>query len=104
VPAEALVLGEAQAFASWQRSLAVVPAIRGMRERGERVRAREVERLLQRLSHLEAADHEALEAFSRRLLNQLLHEPTAQLREAAEEGRVEEVVDAVRFLSDPDSR
>ncbi|HCR04969.1 MAG TPA: glutamyl-tRNA reductase [Gemmatimonadetes bacterium] len=104
VPAEALVLGEAQAFTSWQRSLAVVPAIRGMRERGERVRAREMERLLQRFSHLEAADHEALEAFSRRLLNQLLHDPTAQLREAAEEGRVEEMVEVVKFLSDPDYR
>jgi glutamyl-tRNA reductase len=75
-----------------------------MRERGERVRAREVERLLQRLSHLEAADHAALEAFSRRLLNQLLHEPTVQLREAAEEGGGEEMVDTVRFLSGADSR
>ena len=102
VAAEALVLGESQAFASWQRSLAVVPAIRGMRERGERIRAREVERILQRLPHLGAEDQAALEAFSRRLLNQLLHDPTVRLREAAKEGRAEEMVDAVRLLSGHD--
>ena len=104
VDAEALVLSEAQAFSAWQRSLAAVPAIRGLRERGERIRASEVERLLQRFPHLGEADHEAIEAFSRRLLNQLLHEPTVRLREAAEEGRVEEMVDAVRFLSGQDAR
>ena len=104
VAAEALVLGESQTFASWQRSLAVVPAIRGMRERGERIRAREVERILQRLPHLGAEDQAALEAFSRRLLNQLLHDPTVRLREAAKEGRAEEMVDPVRLLSGHDSQ
>ena len=104
VAAEDLVLGEAQSFSSWQRSLAAVPAIRKIRERGERIRAGEVERLLQRLPHLGAEDQAALEAFSRRLLNQLLHDPTVRLREAAEEGRAEEMVDAVRFLSGHDSR
>ena len=104
VAAEDLVLGEAQSFSSWQRSLAAVPAIRTLRERGERIRADEVERLLQRLPHLGAADQAALEAFSRRLLNQLLHDPTVRLRQAAEEGGAEETVDAVRFLSGLDSR
>ena len=90
VAAETLVAGEAGAFASWQRSLAVVPAIRELRERGELTRAREVERLLGRMPHLSEADRAAIEAFSHRLLNQLLHEPTVRLREAAEEGNADE--------------
>jgi len=104
VAAEDLVLSEAQSFSNWQRSLTVVPAIRRMRERGERIRAGEVERLIERLPHLGAADRAALEAFSRRLMNQLLHDPTVRLREAAEEGRAEEMVDVVRSLSGLDSR
>ena len=104
VAAETLVAGEAGAFASWQRSLAVVPAIRELRERGELTRAREVERLLGRMPHLSEADRAAIEAFSHRLLNQLLHEPTVRLREAAEEGNADELLDAVRFLSGSDSR
>lgn len=98
VEAEALVAREAAGFGSWHRSLEVVPAIRGLRERGERVREREVQRLLERMPGLAEGDREAIEAFSRRLLNQLLHEPTARLREAAEEGRAEEMIEAVRFL------
>ena len=88
VEAEALVAREAEAFAAWLRSLAAVPAIRELRERGERLRRQELERLLERMPHLSPADRAALEEFSRRLLNQLLHEPTTRLREAAEEGRV----------------
>ena len=102
VSAEALVVGEAEVFGAWQRSLEAVPAIRGLRERGERIRAREVERLLERMPHLGESDRAALEAFSRRLLNQLLHEPTTRLREAAEEGRAEEL-EAVRYLLGEDA-
>lgn len=98
VEAEALVEREAATFGGWHRSLAVVPVIRELRERGEQVRARELQRLLERMPDLGDADRAAIEAFSRRLLNQLLHEPTARLREAAEEGRAEQMVEAVKFL------
>jgi len=104
VAAEALVAREAEAFGSWHRALAVVPAIRALREHGERVRARELERLLEGMPHLAGADREALERFSRRLLNQLLHEPTTRLREAAEEGRAEEILAAVRYLTEAEDR
>jgi glutamyl-tRNA reductase len=100
VEAEALVAREAEAFGSWHRALAVVPAIRALRDHGEIVRAREVERLLQGMPNLAPADREALDAFSRRLLNQLLHDPTTRLRAAAEEGRADEIVDAVRWLTE----
>jgi len=100
VAAEALVAREAEAFGSWHRSLAVVPAIRALREHGERVRVRELERILERMPHLAPADRDAVESFSRRLLNQLLHEPTTRLREAAEEGREEELLAMVRQLTE----
>jgi glutamyl-tRNA reductase len=100
VAAEALVAKEASAFASWHRSLAAVPAIRALREHGDRLAAQEVERYMQR--HPDA-DRSAIEALVRRVVNQMLHEPTARLREAAEEGRteeIEEIVAGVRFLTE----
>jgi glutamyl-tRNA reductase len=57
--------------------------------------AQEVERYMQRDPR---ADRAEIEALVRRVVNQLLHEPTARLREAAEEGRTEEILAAVRFL------
>ncbi len=98
--AEALVAGEAEAFGSWHRSLAAVPAIRALREHGEQLRARELERLLERMPDLTVEDRAQIEAFSHRLLNQLLHEPTARLREAAEDGRTDRILTAVRFLAE----
>lgn len=103
VAAEALVAGEAEAFGAWQRSLEAVPAIRALRERGEKIRTREVERLLEGMTHLSEEDRAAIEAFSRRLLNQFLHEPTARLREAAEEGRAEEL-QAINYLLGKDQK
>ena len=103
VAAEALVAGEADAFGTWQRSLEAVPAIRALRERGEVIRAREMERLFESMTHLSEEDRAALEAFSRRLLNQFLHEPTARLREAAEEGRADEL-EAIHYLLGKDPK
>ncbi|MSR37042.1 MAG: glutamyl-tRNA reductase [Gemmatimonadetes bacterium] len=100
VAAEELVAREASAFGSWHRSLAAVPAIRALREHFERVRAAELERMLERMPQLSPDDRAAFEGFTRRLINQLLHEPTTRLREAAEEGRGEEVLAAVRFLTE----
>jgi glutamyl-tRNA reductase len=100
VAAEALVAKEASEFASWHRSLAAVPAIRALRAHGDRLAAAEVERYMQR--HPDA-DRSAIEALVRRVVNQMLHEPTARLRAAAEEGRAEEIdeiVAGVRFLTE----
>jgi glutamyl-tRNA reductase len=100
VAAEELVAREASTFTSWHRSLAAVPAIRALREHGDRLAAQEVERYMQR--HPDA-DRSAIEALVRRVVNQMLHEPTARLREAAEEGRteeIEEIVAGVRFLTE----
>jgi glutamyl-tRNA reductase len=98
VAAEELVAREASAFAGWHRSLSAVPAIRALREHAERLAEQEVERHMQR--HPDA-DRAAIQALVRRVMNQMLHEPTARLREAAEEGRTEEeIVAAVRFLTE----
>ncbi len=100
--AEEIVQTGAEDFWSWYSSLAVVPTIRELRERGESVRAAEVEKTLRRLSHLSAEDQQAIDALTRSLLNKLLHAPTSRLREAAGNGRGTSILDSVRYLFELD--
>lgn len=100
--AEAIIDGVVEEYWGWYASLAVVPTIRDLRERGESVRRAEVEKTLRRLSHLSPEDREEVEALSRALLNKLLHAPTVRLREAAGNGRGTTVLDSTRYLFELD--
>ena len=98
--AETIVDEYADAFLRWHDARNVIPVIRSLRGRWENVRRSELDRLLHRLECMAADDREAIEAFSKRLLNKLLHEPTARLREGAGNGRGAEFIDAIRYLHD----
>ncbi len=74
--------------------------IRSLRGRWDDVRQDELERLWSKLSHLSADDRDVVEAFSKQLLNKLLHDPTERLKEGAGNGRGVEFIDAVRYLHD----
>lgn len=63
VRAEAIVLEECQRFDGWLAALAAVPTIRDLRDRAERIRAREVERAAGRLEAT-GVQREALEALT----------------------------------------
>ncbi len=77
--AEAIVLEEQQRFDGWLGALAAVPTIRALVERGEAIRASELERALSGLT-LEGREREAVEAATRAIVNKLLHAPLAKLR------------------------
>jgi glutamyl-tRNA reductase len=87
---------------AWYSSLAVVPTIKDLRDKGEEFRKGELERTLRRLSHLPAEDQQAIDTLTRSLLNKLLHAPTTRLREAAGNGRGTSVIDSARYLFDLD--
>ncbi len=85
-----IVAGEAREFDMWLAGRSAVPTIRALRDRAERIVAAEVERA-------GSDDREVLRAFGRRVMNKLLHHPTARLRDrAALEG--ETYVDLARDL------
>jgi glutamyl-tRNA reductase len=96
--AEAIIREHADAFRQWYSSLEVIPVIRSMREQAEAVREQELERLLRGMEHLSPEDRARVEAFSRRLLNKVLHEPTTRLRQGVADGGGAELVEAARFL------
>lgn len=78
------------------RSLDAVGTLRDYRMRSEQLRDRELERALRQL-HAGSDAVQVLNLLARSLTNKLMHEPTVQLRRAAEEGHVE-VIDWSRRL------
>ncbi len=84
--ARPIVQEEVTRFMAWFRSLEVTPTIKALRARAERIRQAELERALRRLGPLPERDREVLNAFSRAIVNKLLHEPTVRLKAQAQRG------------------
>jgi glutamyl-tRNA reductase len=96
--AEHIVSEEVERFWAWYGGLVVVPVLKEFRDRMDRVRAAELERVLRRLPHLSPEDRGELEHFSQALLNKFLHPPTIAVKEAAQAGRGYGLVEALKRL------
>lgn len=77
-----LVTGEVNRFARWWSQLSVLPTVAAINERAEAMRAAQVERTLQALGeHGRTEEMRAqLDALTRSLLRQVLHDPITTLR------------------------
>lgn len=96
--AETVVAAEVEIYWKWLAGLAAVPVLTTFRSRMDLVREQELSRALRRMDHLSPQDRDAVEHFSRALMNKFLHEPSVRLRAAASNGRGLAVVDALRYL------
>ena len=96
--AEQIIADEAQKYWDWVAGLAAVPVVKSFREEMDRVRSTELATALRRLGPLTAEQAEAIEHFSKALMNKFLHEPSVRLKAAAANGRGLGVVDAARYL------
>jgi glutamyl-tRNA reductase len=80
-----IVEHEAGQFEHWLRTQAVVPTIRALRDRFSRVAENELQKtldLLTRKDHSPVQTREAVQRLVQLVVNKLLHQPTAALREA----------------------
>ena len=98
--AEAMIVPEVEKYWEWLAGLAAVPVLRTFRSEMDRMRESELADAMRKLEHLSPRDREAVEHFSRALMNKFLHEPSVRLRAAAANGRGLGVVDALRYLFD----
>jgi glutamyl-tRNA reductase len=98
--AEAIIAPEVEKYWEWLAGLAAVPVLRTFRTEMDRMREAELADAMRKLEHLSPRDREAIEHFSRALMNKFLHEPSVRLRAAAANGRGLGVVDALRYLFD----
>jgi len=99
VPAARQILAdEVQKYWDWMAGLAAVPVVREFRDEMDRLRTAELAAALRRLGPLSPEQAEAIEQFSKSLMNKFLHEPSVRLKAAAANGRGLGVVDAARYL------
>jgi glutamyl-tRNA reductase len=96
--AEAIIAEESGKFWDWVAGLAAVPVVREFREEMDRVRSTELASALRRMGSLTPEQADAVEHFSKSLMNKFLHEPSVRLKAAAANGRGLGVVDAARYL------
>jgi len=80
VRAEAAVAESVAEYVGWLRGRGSVPMLVALRERGEARRQARVQRLLRRLPDLDERARGLVEAMSRQLVTDLLHEPISALR------------------------
>jgi len=97
---EEVIAPEVEKYWEWLAGLAAVPVLRTFRTEMDRLREAELAEAMRKLEHLSSRDREAIEHFSRALMNKFLHEPSVRLRAAAANGRGLGVVDALRYLFD----
>jgi glutamyl-tRNA reductase len=76
----------------------VQPLIADLRTRTEAIRVATLERVLRDLPALSESERTHIEAFSRSLVNKLLHEPTTRLKEDAKIGQASGYAMALRHL------
>lgn len=96
--AEAIIDEEVGRFWRWYSGLRAVPLIKRFRQRAEEHRRTELDRALSELDHLSERDRERIDQLTRQLLKKVLHQPTARLREAAEDGHGHDFLSAAQFL------
>jgi len=100
--AEAIVDHEVQRFWHWLEGLRAVPTIVALRDKMERIRARESARLL---ATLDPSQRDQVDRLTRAIVNKILHEPVTALRAPGtldEEGRATELVRALFGLDEAD--
>lgn len=96
--AQRVIAEEVGKYWDWLAGLAAVPVVRGFREEMDKLRAAELAAAMRRLGPMSPEQADAIEHFSRSLMNKFLHEPSVRLRAAAANGRGLGVVDAARYL------
>lgn len=86
--AERIVAEEVQAFLRWQESLAATPTIVALREKAERIRKEEFEKLMRKIGPVDEDKVKAIEYLSACIVNKLIHFPTAALKTEREDREV----------------
>jgi glutamyl-tRNA reductase len=97
--AEALVQDEVAKFMEWWAVQEVVPTIRALRERAEAIRTTELRRTLAKLPGLSPREQEAIGALSAAIVNKLLHQPIATLKDPEAGGQLAHLVQQLFQLS-----
>jgi glutamyl-tRNA reductase len=98
--ADEIVAEEVERYMGRSAERHVAPLVAALHERGEQIRAAELERFARRLGDLDPAQARAVEALSRGIVAKLLHEPTVNLKAGVGSPTGEQLAQAFRQLFD----
>ncbi|MCE5387558.1 MAG: glutamyl-tRNA reductase [Acidithiobacillus sp.] len=97
IAARQIINEEVEAFQQWRDSLEVVPAIRRLRDRVEQARLSELRRFQHYLD--QGQDPQAvMDAFSKALMNKILHDPISTLRQPCQDATSRALVASLDIL------
>ena len=83
--AERIIEEEIEPFFQWLSSLDSVPTIVALREKMEKIKNDEIEKLLNRLPDLDEKQRKAIEYMASSIVNKLIHPPTIALKKDSED-------------------
>ncbi len=95
---EAIIAQEMARLGEWLHSREVSPVIKTLREWAQSIAEEELAQSLNRLGDADERTRQVVSRMAHRLVNRLLHEPTARLRMQANEGNASGYAYAVREL------
>jgi glutamyl-tRNA reductase len=99
IPHVQTIIGEEVArFLEWFQARDVVPTIVDLRQHMDLIRETELEWAMHKLEHLSEQERNVVLAFSRRLVNKILHQPPVRLKQQANDRQAYHYTDAVREL------
>ncbi|HSR29866.1 MAG TPA: glutamyl-tRNA reductase, partial [Anaerolineae bacterium] len=93
-----IIQQEATEFLAWFKARDVVPTIVDLRQHVDGIRESELAWALHKLEGLSDQERNVVLAFSRRLVNKILHEPTVRLKQEANGREAYRYAEAVREL------
>ncbi|TAM86118.1 glutamyl-tRNA reductase [bacterium] len=94
-----IIAEHVQRFQQWYQTRSAVPVISSLVERAEEIRAREVQRLLQRCPDLSEREKMLIVSATMTIVSRLLHVPVTRIRELAASNQAE-AMDRVRVLGE----
>lgn len=98
--AEAIIEQEIGQFHQWLGNLEVKPTVIALRQKLDEIRRQELEKTFGNLKDLSSKQRKSIEAMAGAIVNKILHQPTAILKQAQNDTSGEDYVDAVRVLFD----
>ena len=97
--AERIIDTEIITFKSWLSSLDIVPVIRGLQEKAESIRKRELAKTLKNLKDLDEKELRAIERLTQSLVSKILHDPIIFLKKGDSENKEEALVMISKIFS-----
>jgi glutamyl-tRNA reductase len=95
---QSIIDEEVASFLAWFRARDVVPTIVDLRQHLDLIREAELEWAMHKLEHLSEQERGVVLAFSRRLVNKILHQPTVRLKQQSNGRQAYHHTEAIRDL------